>query len=266
MEDKLENSNDFNDILVLKYYRYSYVLRKNYDFVSALHFSRLGLEAHKRKSRFSLKTDESLKYLEPETLADMYFTFNCWMYFETNNKNLGEAAICKNSFVKLTNLLEKQKNIALTDKIIELEGKKTKFSTKDEEVFYLEFTKNKVIDIFFDFDNYKLNQESLVKISSVLKYVNELKTDYKINIIGHTDRVGKAVYNNTLARRRVNTVYNVLIKNGIPKDLISFESLSSKSPKIITKQQEKNQLNRRVEITISTNFSGQDLEPQPLKL
>lgn len=265
IEEQLDNSDNFNDILALKYLRYSYILNKSYDFKSANYFSKLGLQAHKRKSKFSLKLDDSLKDLEPETLANLYFLFNCWLYFETNHKNLGEATICKSSFVKLTNSLQKRKNITLNNKIVELEKKQTKFLTKDEELFYLWFAKNKVIDIFFDFDNYKLNPESLTKISSVLKYINDLKSDYKITVVGHTDRIGKAIYNNTLARRRANTVYNILIKNGIPKNLITLESVSSKSPKVITTQNEKNQLNRRVEIIINTDFKEQDLVPQPFK-
>lgn len=266
LEEKLEASDDFNDILALKYFRYSYILRKNYDFSSANYFSKLGKQAYNRRKDFSLKFDDDLEDIEPDKLANLYFLFNCWLYFETNHKNLGEAAICKNSFVKESELLEKRKFQTTKEKSVEMEEKRVKFLTKDEELSYLDFAKNRAINIYFDFDNYKLNPEGLAKISSILKYINELKTDYKITITGHTDRIGKAIYNNTLARRRANTVYNILIKNGVPRNLITVNNMSSKSPKILTRQNEKNQLNRRVEVKINVNYKDQDMLPQPMKL
>jgi outer membrane protein OmpA-like peptidoglycan-associated protein len=265
MEKKIGNSRDFNDILALKYIRYSDILRRNYDFVSASYFAKLGQKAYRKKMDFSFRIDDSLKKSEPDELADLYFLFNCWLYFEKEKKNLGEATICKNSFIKIIDILEKRRNISAGDKVIELEKERAKALTKEEERFYLEFTKNRAINIFFDFDSYMLNPESLVKISSVLKYINELKSDYRITVTGHADRVGKVIYNNTLARRRANTVYNVLIKNGVPRNLINVESLSSKSPKVLTRQEEKNQLNRRVEILIDTDYRGQNWIPQPIE-
>lgn len=266
VESELEASDNFNDILALKYLRYSDVLKRNYDYTSSRYFAKLGLESYQRKNKISLVLDETMKDTRPETLADLYFLFNCWLYYETNNKNLGEATICKDSFTKLNDMLKKNKNVDLQDKIVDQEENNNKFLTKEEEYNFIKFAKLKTIDIFFDFDNYKLNSESLAKMSAILKYINTLEGDYKIFIIGHADRIGKAIYNNTLARRRANTVYNVLLKNGVPKDFISVTSLSSKSPKVITKRNEKNQLNRRVEIIIDTDYKTLDLNPQPIKL
>jgi outer membrane protein OmpA-like peptidoglycan-associated protein len=265
VEKRIEHSKDFNNILALKYIRYADILKRNYDYKSARYFTKLGRQSYMKRNSFSFKIDETLKISDPDELADVYFLFNCWLYFEREKRNLGEAAICKNSFTKVIDILEKRRNVLIADKIIELDKDKNRFLLKSEELFYLEFVKNKAIDIFFDFDSYLLNPESLVKISSVLKYVNELKSDYRVTVTGHADRVGKVIYNNTLARRRANTVYNVLVKNGVPRNLINVESLSSKSPKILTKQEEKNQLNRRVEILINTDYKGQNWIPQPIK-
>lgn len=268
VKEELEASNDFNDILALKYLNYSDVLKKNYDYVSSSYFAGLGLDAYYRKNKFSLKLDDVMKDTEPETLANLYFLFNCWMYFETQNKNLGEATICKDSFVKITNMMEKNRNVVLQDKINSLNNKdgEIDFLTNEEELYFLQFAKQKVINIYFDYDNYKLNPESVTKLSSVLKYINKLDTDYKIAVIGHADRVGRAIYNNTLARKRANTVYNVLVKNGVPKEFIDVSSLSSKSAKVLTRQGEKNQLNRRVEIIIDTEYRSLDVSPQVLKM
>lgn len=268
VKEKLEVSDDFNDILALKYLNYSDILKKNYDYISSSYFAELGLEAYYRKNKFSLKLDDVMKDTEPEVLANLYFLFNCWMYFETQNKNLGEATICKDSFVKITNMLEKNRNVVLHDKVNSLNNKDggVEFLTNEEELYFLQFAKQKVINIYFDYDNYKLNPESITKLSSVLKYINKLDTDYRIAVVGHADRAGRAIYNNTLARKRANTVYNVLVKNGVPKEFIDVSSLSSKSAKVLTRQGEKNQLNRRVEIIIDTEYRTLDLNPQVLRI
>lgn len=268
VKEKLEVSDDFNDILALKYLNYSDILKKNYDYISSSYFAELGLEAYYRKNKFSLKLDDVMKDTEPEVLANLYFLFNCWMYFETQNKNLGEATICKDSFVKITNMLEKNRNVVLHDKVNSLNNKDggVEFLTNEEELYFLQFAKQKVINIYFDYDNYKLNPESITKLSSVLKYINKLDTDYKIAVVGHADRAGRVIYNNTLARKRASTVYNVLVKNGVPKEFVDVSSLSSRSAKVLTRQGEKNQLNRRVEIIIDTEYRALDLNPQVLRI
>ena len=265
LETEISDSSDFNDILALKYLRYADVLKRNYDYSSSRYFAKLGLDAYNRKKDFSLVLDDTMKDLRPEVLADFYFLFNCWLYFETNNKNLGEATICKDSFIKLTNLIEKNRNISIQNKLVSVEQDKMKFLTSEEELYFVDFAKNKTIDIFFDYDNYKLNPEGLVKMSSVLKYINTLENDYRITVVGHADRIGRAIYNNTIARRRANTVYNILLKNGVPREFITVDSVSSSTPKVITRQKDKNQLNRRVEIIINTDYKNLDINPEPLK-
>ena len=204
-----------------------------------------------------------------EQMADMYFLFNCWYYFETNNKNLGEATICKNSFLELYEQLEVASKIGVNDeedKIIEdYENNDMAGLTKSEEIIYRSLLKSNKIDIFFDYDSFKLNNEANEKIKVFLKYISNFETSYKIHIIGHADRIGKTIYNNNIARKRTNTVFNTLIKNGIPRDSINIKSYGSKSPKIITKMKDKNQLNRRVEIIVEPNFNKNDVVPQPIR-
>lgn len=267
-EGLLESENNLGNVLGLKYLRYADILEKNGDTKSAKHFSDLAVDAafyNRYGEEFKEKFSENNSV---EQIADMYFLFNCWYYFETNNKNLGEATICKNSFLELYKQLERSNKIAvnLEDKVVNntdfenLEG-----LSKKEEVIYRDLLKKQNIDIFFDYDSFKLNDEANERIKVLLKYINNLKTSYKISVIGHADRIGKTIYNNSIAAKRANIVFNALIKNGVPQASISVKSLSSKSPKVITKQNDKNQLNRRVEIIIDTDYKQNDVVPQPLR-
>lgn len=267
-EGLLESENNLGNVLGLKYLRYADILEKNGDTKSAKHFSDLAVDAafyNRYGEEFKEKFSENNSV---EQIADMYFLFNCWYYFETNNKNLGEATICKNSFLELYKQLERSNKIAVNpeDKVVNntdfenLEG-----LSKKEEVIYRDLLKKQNIDIFFDYDSFKLNDEANERIKVLLKYINNLKTSYKISVIGHADRIGKTIYNNSIAAKRANIVFNALIKNGVPQASISVKSLSSKSPKVITKQNDKNQLNRRVEIIIDTDYKQNDVVPQPLR-
>ena len=63
----------------------------------------------------------------------------------------------------------------------------------------------------------------------------------------------------------ITTVYNTLVKNGVPAELIKISSFGSKEPAVITNVQDKNKLNRRVELRLEKNYNvKQDYLPQPL--
>lgn len=246
-DNEFEKNEIVYKILSSKYTRYADVLERNGDNKSSKYFKKLSKKALEGDFGAKFKHEFS-KNNRPEQLADMYFLFNCWYYFETNNKNLGEATICKNSFLDLYLQMER-KTTDIKDKIVVVKDERPPINS---------------LDIFFDYDSFKLNGEAVEKINLLLEYINDLKTDYRIMIIGHTDRIGKPIYNNTLARRRANSVLNALVKNGVPYDLIDVKSVGSKSPNVITKRDKKNQINRRVEIIIDTNYKSQDFIPQPI--
>lgn len=236
-----------NEILSEKYVRYADILAKNGEGKSSKYFRELSQKALKGDYGAKFKRSFSNNN-KPHKLADAYFLFNCWYYFETSGENLGEATICKNSFLDLYQSLE-QESKQLEEKNIVAEN------NKPNEL---------IVDIYFDYDSFKLNNEATEKLGELLKYINSLETDYRILLIGHTDRIGKPIYNNTLARRRANTVLNTLVKNGVPFDLIDVKSFGSRYPSIITKKDKKNQENRRVEIVVSRGYkSPQDFLPQP---
>lgn len=62
-------------------------------------------------------------------------------------------------------------------------------------------------NVYFDFDNYNLNEEAAKKINS---WIAEGKDYEVIKLYGFCDWKGTNVYNDTLALKRVYTVYNFL--------------------------------------------------------
>lgn len=78
-------------------------------------------------------------------------------------------------------------------------------------------------NIFFDFDQYKLNdsaKEELKKLVFVLKKHKNLK----VEICGYTDSKGSKEYNLILSTKRANEVKNFLLSESVSKDQISVKS------------------------------------------
>lgn len=51
-----------------------------------------------------------------------------------------------------------------------------------------------------------------------------------IELIGHTDRLGRADYNYNLGMQRAKTVYDYLVERGVPAQVISYKSAGENDP------------------------------------
>jgi outer membrane protein OmpA-like peptidoglycan-associated protein len=72
----------------------------------------------------------------------------------------------------------------------------------------------------------------------------------EILIIGHTDAVGNAQFNDLLSRQRAQRVRDDLVKRGIPPERIELSSRGKREPLIATSEGVAEPRNRRVEINV----------------
>ncbi|MEC5165252.1 outer membrane protein OmpA-like peptidoglycan-associated protein [Flavobacterium sp. PL11] len=123
---------------------------------------------------------------------------------------------------------------------------------------YLAAQEKPVETVYFDFDKSKLNKD---QIQNIIRFVqnSDTSTVESIEIYGYCDDRGANDYNYKLSQRRVQTVQNVLIENGINKNkIIIFEGRG----KILLKENEIETIkeirskNRRVDllIVLKNNF------------
>lgn len=101
----------------------------------------------------------------------------------------------------------------------------------------------------FDFDKADLkpkNRELLSRIAGVLL----TSQGYRVQVYGHTDDVGTAVYNQDLSERRAETVRRYLVEAGIPTDIISAKGFGKTNPLVAGSDDKARARNRRVEIGI----------------
>lgn len=97
-------------------------------------------------------------------------------------------------------------------------------------------------------------KQELTSLAEQLKAFDQLTA---INVIGHTDRLGSADYNNKLSVKRANTVRQYMVNQGLPADKVSADGMGSTQP-VKECADDKNkaalieclQPNRRVEIEL----------------
>jgi hypothetical protein len=110
-------------------------------------------------------------------------------------------------------------------------------------------TKDDWEEINFEFDSHILTDgfPSLLRLAELLSE----NPDYRIRVVGHTDFIGSAQYNDRLAMRRANAVKAFLEKYGARPDQVIAEGRGKAEPKLSEKTDEARFVNRRVELIVT---------------
>jgi len=103
--------------------------------------------------------------------------------------------------------------------------------------------------LYFLSDTDEVAPESKALVSQIFAEIARRPAP-EIVIIGHTDRVGSAQYNDALSRRRAERCRDELLKLGIPKVRISVAGRGWREPEVPTAQDVSEPRNRRVEISV----------------
>jgi OOP family OmpA-OmpF porin len=105
-------------------------------------------------------------------------------------------------------------------------------------------------NVFFDFDQVTLKQESFPELNRIVTLMKE-KSGMKIEIAGHTDAIGTDDYNLNLSERRAKSVMQYLLEKGqIEKDRITIVFFGESKPIESNDTKEGRKKNRRVEFKI----------------
>lgn len=104
-------------------------------------------------------------------------------------------------------------------------------------------------NIFFGIDSDTLLPGSMAELNRVLIFM-EANPGIAIEIAGHTDSTGSALYNQELSARRAETVVNYLESKGIESGRIISMGYGDKRPVATNDSEAGRALNRRTEMTI----------------
>jgi OmpA-OmpF porin, OOP family len=104
-------------------------------------------------------------------------------------------------------------------------------------------------NIFFEVDKYELQEKSLTELQKISQF---LKTNIQIRleISGHTDNTGSAVYNRQLSEKRARSVYDYLVKNGVDPKRLLTKGYGPDAPVAPNDTEEGRTLNRRIEFKV----------------
>src|ERR1017187_6601202 len=110
-------------------------------------------------------------------------------------------------------------------------------------------TKEQWEEINFEFNSSILSDgyPSLLRLAEMLGQ----HRDYRVKLVGNTDYVGSARYNDKLASRRAETVRDFLVKYGASADQISTAGDGKKDPEVDNKSKEGRFMNRRVVLALT---------------
>ncbi|MEO5376362.1 MAG: OmpA family protein [Magnetococcus sp. DMHC-6] len=103
-------------------------------------------------------------------------------------------------------------------------------------------------NVLFDFDRSAVKADykpGLDVVSDVMKK----NPDLKMQLNGHTDIIGKEVYNNKLSVRRSKRVMEYMVKKGLEAGRFEVQGFGYKNPVADNATKEGRALNRRVELT-----------------
>jgi outer membrane protein OmpA-like peptidoglycan-associated protein len=129
---------------------------------------------------------------------------------------------------------------------------------------YAENTINRIVDLtklelgvvsvlrnlYFDFDKATFKQESYVELNKLESMMHQ-NPNLKVEIGGHTDKVGSSNYNLLLSRKRAEAVKDFLTKKGIDSRRVKVVGYGSSKPLASNDDEDEGrELNRRVELKV----------------
>lgn len=102
----------------------------------------------------------------------------------------------------------------------------------------------------FDTNKATLKPAGKAQLDQLASDLGKLNSVDSINIVGHTDSMGAASYNQKLSERRANSVKDYLTGKGVDPALIHTSGMGETQPVADNKTRAGRAKNRRVEITI----------------
>lgn len=104
-------------------------------------------------------------------------------------------------------------------------------------------------DVKFDFNSDKLKPESMAALDQAIFALRE-NPHMKVEVQGHTDNVGRKVYNLDLSQRRALAVMKYLIQEGVPAQRLTAKGYGDQEPLIANETEAGRAINRRMQFKV----------------
>jgi outer membrane protein OmpA-like peptidoglycan-associated protein len=121
--------------------------------------------------------------------------------------------------------------------------------------------------IQFDFDKYELNNDAMFEAERIFNFLSKYP-DITVEISGHTDTKGTALYNRTLSQKRAETVIAYLVSKGVNASRLqaraagAFENIAENINPDGSDNPDGRKFNRRACISITNSTSKVQIEDE----
>lgn len=124
-----------------------------------------------------------------------------------------------------------------------------KYKDEFEDKAVLKFDNHKSFAVYYDTGSFALDSSAIYSINKAIEFTRDYD-DYKITVLGFTDRTSSRDYNKVLSDKRANAVYEALIKRGIAKEKIKKVLFGEDYNSVNTRDGVGESFNRRVVIEV----------------
>lgn len=114
--------------------------------------------------------------------------------------------------------------------------------------------------LLFDVSSYRLKINAIPELSRLAEILIE-NPGLVVRLEGHTDNVGKSRKSTRLAKKRVSSVKEFLLKQGVAEKQIKTRALGGGNPLFQSDSPEAHMANRRVEVRVLSFEGPPDLSP-----
>ncbi len=108
---------------------------------------------------------------------------------------------------------------------------------------------NKTLKLTFKRNSSQIFKSGYAQIATFAEFLKQ-NPAYKVEIIGHTDSIGKAESNMILSNARAEAVKDALVEQGIKESRLSFTGRGELEPLVSNRTAEGRKTNRRIEIKL----------------
>lgn len=112
-------------------------------------------------------------------------------------------------------------------------------------------------EVSFDFDQAHIKRSFEPSLDKLARLIQKYERTV-VHVVGHTDSVGPADYNQRLSERRAESVADYLVRRGVDPRRLRTEGRGEREPRATNETEAGRQLNRRVEIFIKPIVEGQE--------
>ncbi len=193
------------------------------------------------RARLIAVLDRGARRRAPEQAAEAQIRFDCWMQEQEENFQPEDIAACRGAF-----LVALEKAEAATPVLARSPAPR---ATPAAARVTKAVRKPTSVTVMFAFDSTKIDDAGKAGIANAVAAYKEFGTAV-VRVAGHADRAGPEAYNMKLGRARADVVARAIRRAGIPSNLVRVMSYGEARPAVATRDGQREDKNRRVEIGI----------------